>query len=73
MTNRELEREANLFALFLLMPQDLLIQEIENTKLDWTDDKSIKQICKKFDVSLTALTVRLNYLPKSAKKKIGLI
>jgi Zn-dependent peptidase ImmA (M78 family) len=73
MKSNQIESEANLFALFLLMPADLLVKEIETTKLDWTDNKSIQQICKKFDVSVTALTVRMNYLSKSQKKRIGLI
>lgn len=73
MNNKELEREANLFALFLLMPADLLVEEVEKSQLDWTDNKGIKELCKKFDVSLTALTVRLNHLSVSQKKRIGLI
>lgn len=70
---KTLEDEANLFALFLLMPADLLMQEFEKQMpLDWTDDKALKGICKTFGVTLTALTVRLNYLQPSQKKRIGL-
>lgn len=67
-----IETEANLFALFLLMPADLLMAEIEKQgPFDWTDDKALKGLCETFGVTLTALTVRLGYLAKSQKKRIG--
>ena len=69
-----MEQEANLFALFLLMPKDLLIEEIRKIeRFDWCDDKAMKALCEKFGVSLTALTVRLGYLSRKDKQKIGLI
>lgn len=75
MNDNDLEREANVFALFLLMPQDLLVQEIHKLEgtLDWTDGKGLKKLCETFGVTQTALVVRMGLLPMSAKKKLGLI
>lgn len=67
-----IEDEANLFALFLLMPADLLMAEIERRTFDLTDNKAMKELCETFGVTQTALTVRLGYLSKSQKKRIGL-
>lgn len=56
------EREANLFAAELLMPEDLLRQDladIEAVYLIDEDDKTIKDLADKYQVSPMALTYRL--------------
>lgn len=63
MRANDVEREASLFALFLLMPKDLLLKEIDKLGgLDYADDTKMKSLCKTFDVSMTALAVRISYL-----------
>lgn len=63
-TNIE-EREANLFAAELLMPEFLLKEDISNLSniylLD-ENDESILQLKDKYQVSVRALTYRLAYL-----------
>jgi len=56
--NRE-EVEANEFAANLLMPEKLLREEIEKLNLDFTEEASIKQLAKKFDVSTIAMSFRI--------------
>lgn len=72
--NDKIEHEANIFALFLLMPRDILMDElIKLNGIDLSDGKDLQLICKKFQVSLTALAVRLALLSKSDRKILGLI
>lgn len=51
-----LEREANLFASFLLMPKEWIKKGIGKNRID---DKTIKKLSREFKVSEQALTVRL--------------
>lgn len=67
-TNKDLEKEANVFALLLLMPKQILLQEIESAKLDMgggkVADKKYKALLEKFGVSSTALAARLSLMKK---------
>ncbi|MBK7764388.1 MAG: ImmA/IrrE family metallo-endopeptidase [Bacteroidetes bacterium] len=56
------EIEANAFAAAILMPRHLLIKEIDNNHLDLSDDKNLHLLAKKFNVSISAMTYRLNNL-----------
>lgn len=58
----DLEREANYFALALLMPREVFIRELNNTTLDLVSDKPIKELADKFQVSTTAIMVRMSML-----------
>lgn len=75
MDNQDVEKEANYFALMLLMPRDLLMRELLKYKgIDLSGDgNELKEICKTFDVSLTALTVRLSLLTKEDRRTLGLL
>ncbi|HEX2628143.1 MAG TPA: ImmA/IrrE family metallo-endopeptidase [Chitinophagaceae bacterium] len=53
------EIEANKFAAYLLMPDHLLKQEIENLEFSIEDESSIIDLAKKFDVSSIAMSIRL--------------
>lgn len=53
------EQEANAFAAAILMPEKLLIKEINNKKFDLSDDKSFKELAKLFNVSVLAMTYRI--------------
>jgi Zn-dependent peptidase ImmA (M78 family) len=57
----EQEREANQFAADLLMPRDLL-KTLVPTKIKMTDETSIRKLAVKFDVSFTAMSIRLSTL-----------
>ncbi|MEJ7736322.1 MAG: ImmA/IrrE family metallo-endopeptidase [Chitinophagaceae bacterium] len=56
------EREANEFAACLLMPDNLVREEIASLELDYTDEDIIKILAKKFDVSTVAMSIRLSNL-----------
>jgi len=58
------EREANSFAAALLMPKKHLIREIEElqNELGINSDRVVNSLAKKFDVSPTAMTIRLSNL-----------
>lgn len=59
----ELEKEANYFAMCLLMPEKLVRQEVEKRKpISLTDDKFLLDMAKTFDVPISAMAVRLAQL-----------
>ncbi|MBN8857004.1 MAG: ImmA/IrrE family metallo-endopeptidase [Sphingobacteriales bacterium] len=53
------EFEANTFAAALLMPESLLLQEIQNLEFDLGDERTIKELSRRFEVSTTAMYYRL--------------
>ena len=53
------EQEANAFAAAILMPEKFLIREIEARQLDLSDDGSLNELAKTFNVSTTAMSFRL--------------
>lgn len=54
-----IEREANFFAANLLMPEELVVSEVNKLNPNRDDDENIKLLAKKFDVSVSAMTYRL--------------
>lgn len=66
-----IECEANLFALFILMPEDLILPELRKG-FDMSSDDDIKRICKKFGVSPTALAARIDLLLRKYPKGLPL-
>ncbi len=60
------EREANAFAAALLMPKELLIQEMKGHEFDLTADdpenSPLIKLAQKFGVSLQAMTYRIDNL-----------
>lgn len=54
-----LEREANTFAAYLLMPDDLLKREIDKVEFDLGSEDGIKTLAKIFDVSSQAMYYRI--------------
>lgn len=60
--NQNMEQEANYFASAILMPADLLRREIELMNLDLGSEDAIKELAKKFEVSATAMSVRISNL-----------
>jgi Zn-dependent peptidase ImmA (M78 family) len=69
--NDNTELEANTFAVLLLIPEFLLLPELKKG-LDLSSDDDIKFLCKKFGVSLTAMTYRLSLLHKKYPKGLPL-
>lgn len=60
--DKQLEKEANYFAMCLLMPTHLVKQEAAKLTFDLTNDDAIKSLAKTFDVSTTAMALRLSQL-----------
>ncbi|MDI9864474.1 ImmA/IrrE family metallo-endopeptidase [Flectobacillus sp. DC10W] len=60
------EREANAFAAALLMPREMLLSELREASINQQSlDENfdlIGTLCEKFDVSITAMTLRLTNL-----------
>ena len=57
-----MEQEANAFASAILMPTDLLRSEIQKIDLNLMDDKAIQILATKFQVSATAMSIRISGL-----------
>lgn len=61
------DREANYFAICLLMPEELVRKEVKKLRrpIDLSDDKDIKELANTFRVSIPLMTLRLGqlYLP----------
>ena len=60
--DKQLEKEANYFAMCLLMPSHLIKQEVAKLTFDLTSDDAIISLAKTFDVSITAMALRLSQL-----------
>jgi Zn-dependent peptidase ImmA (M78 family) len=59
----EQEIEANRFAAELLMPEDFLIRDLTAVALkDLHDDEAVRELAKKYQVSVQAMTTRLTSL-----------
>ncbi len=57
------EKEANLFAAELLMPQAFLLKDItELGQVDLENEESLRQLAEQYRVSTQALSFRLGYL-----------
>ncbi len=56
------EQEANAFAAALLMPEKFVVKEIKNHNLDLSDEDSLKELAKLFNVSVPAMTYRVTNL-----------
>lgn len=59
----DMEGEANIFAMELLMPEHLLRKDIERLGgIDLEDESAIKTLARKYKVSLTVMAVRIGQL-----------
>ncbi len=57
------EREANLFAMELLMPRAFLVADIEKMGgVDIEDDAAMTKLAKRYKVSITIMAIRLGQL-----------
>lgn len=54
------EREANAFAAALLMPQNMLIADLERYEI--SDDKAVSNLARKYKVSELAMSIRISNL-----------
>jgi Zn-dependent peptidase ImmA (M78 family) len=57
-----MEKEANLFASIILMPTDLVRKEVDKIQIDLSSGQAINDLAKIFEVSATAMSVRLSNL-----------
>lgn len=53
------EIEANTFAAELLMPRQMVIQDLKGQQIDYEDEEMLKGLAKKYRVSTQAITFRL--------------
>lgn len=60
--NLAMEQEANYFASAILMPTYLLREEIEKVNMDLASEEAIKELAKSFEVSTTAMSIRISSL-----------
>ncbi|MEE9395295.1 MAG: ImmA/IrrE family metallo-endopeptidase [Planctomycetota bacterium] len=61
----DMEREANLFAMELLMPYDSVMQDLrEMGKIDVENDPRIKGLARRYKVTEQLMTIRLAQLMK---------
>lgn len=60
--DHRLEIEANRFAAALLIPKDLLIEEIMKLHFDLASESAMKALAEKFSVSTQAMSIRLGQL-----------
>lgn len=60
--NKQIELEANHFAMAILMPKFLIEQEIKNSNIKIINSKSINYLSIKFNVSIELMTFRLAQL-----------
>jgi Zn-dependent peptidase ImmA (M78 family) len=60
-TNPQIEAEANYFAMCLLMPRDLLVEEFEKVR-GMELEEAVELLAKKFQVSAVRMAVRLGQL-----------
>lgn len=56
------EIQANQFAAALLMPQDLIVQEVQSQDFDLADEEALPGLAQRFQVSQQALSFRLSNL-----------
>lgn len=63
LTEEQKEREANAFALAILMPKEMFLKELMKMK-SMEDDLIIKKLAKKFQVPKTAVVLRITMLGK---------
>jgi Zn-dependent peptidase ImmA (M78 family) len=56
----EQEREANIFAMCLLMPEDFIRRDMDGVKeIDLIEDKRIKALAKRYGVTEQMMVMRL--------------
>ena len=60
MTDEDLESEANLFAMLLLMPTEFIKEDFDKG-ISIADDKQVKTLANKYQVPLTAMALRIAY------------
>jgi len=66
--DEQMEREANEFAMHLLVPDKFLAKE--NLDFDLADDEGLAKLAKKYQVSMGVMMIRIEQFRKSAEQKI---
>jgi Zn-dependent peptidase ImmA (M78 family) len=62
------ERDANLFAAELLLPRGLLEKDVESfDAISATDDSQLRELARRYEVSLQALLIRLSSMGMPGK------
>ncbi len=66
MTDRDIEKEANIFAVCLLIPRDMILKDLQKP-IDLTSDDWINMVCKKYQVTPAMVAFRLAILNHKIK------
>jgi Zn-dependent peptidase ImmA (M78 family) len=61
---RQADVEANLFAMELLMPEELVRRELAKHPFDLLDEKKMRKLADQFEVPLTAMAMRIGQILK---------
>lgn len=64
----QMEREANQFAMELLMPESILRKDIGVDGVDLFDTRAVKKLANKYRVPVEAMALRLGQLSLSQKE-----
>jgi len=67
-TKEQMEAEANEFAMELLMPTDLVVNEYRKAPFDLADFKALKRLADKFRVEPQIMGLRLGQLMERQTK-----
>ena len=59
MSAEEMDDEANMFAMALLMPTPMLRSDIRKYKPDLTDDMAISKLAKRYRVPFATMAIRI--------------
>ena len=65
--DEQMEREANEFAMRLLVPDKFLAKE--NLDFDLADDEGLAKLAKKYQVSMGVMMIRIEQFRKSGEQK----
>ncbi|PRY13736.1 uncharacterized protein DUF955 [Pontibacter ummariensis] len=69
--DRQQESEANSFAAFLLIPEEILLERLKT--LDLSDNKAYDRLCSDFGVSYGLMAYRFMLLGQKGEKYISVI
>lgn len=56
------DEDANIFAVCLLVPEETLRGELDRKPLDLSDDRRLTELCDLFEVSQSAMLLRIKLL-----------
>lgn len=68
MTDHIMEKEANEFAMRLLVPTEFLLKDME-AGIDLTDDRAVERMAHRYRVPVAVMVLRIQQVSKEHKKR----